>query len=33
MDAKTPAGFDRRAFLTAGVAAGVIGGGLVLGIR
>ena len=33
MTIKTPAGFDRRTFLTAGVAAGVIGGGLVLGIR
>ena len=31
MDKST--GFDRRTFLTAGVAAGVIGGGLVLGIR
>jgi isoquinoline 1-oxidoreductase beta subunit len=33
MDNKSSAGFDRRTFLTAGVAAGVIGGGLVLGIR
>jgi isoquinoline 1-oxidoreductase beta subunit len=33
MDNKSSAGFDRRSFLTAGVAAGVIGGGLVLGIR
>ena len=33
MDDKSSAGFDRRTFLTAGVAAGVIGGGLVLGIR
>jgi isoquinoline 1-oxidoreductase beta subunit len=33
MNDKSPAGFDRRTFLTAGVAAGVIGGGLVLGIR
>jgi isoquinoline 1-oxidoreductase beta subunit len=33
MDTKSSAGFDRRTFLTAGVAAGVIGGGLVLGIR
>jgi isoquinoline 1-oxidoreductase beta subunit len=33
MNDKSPAGFDRRTFLTAGVAAGVVGGGLVLGIR
>ena len=33
MKDQSPAGFDRRTFLTAGVAAGVIGGGLVLGIR
>ena len=33
MNTKSPAGFDRRTFLTAGVAAGVVGGGLVLGIR
>ena len=33
MNDKSQAGFDRRTFLTAGVAAGVIGGGLVLGIR
>src|SRR4029453_3300785 len=33
MDTKSSAGFDRRTFLTAGVAAGVVGGGLVLGIR
>jgi hypothetical protein len=33
MTGKSPAGFDRRTFLTAGVAAGVGGGGLVLGIR
>src|SRR5688572_26341553 len=33
MDTKSSAGFDRRTFLTVGVAAGVVGGGLVLGIR
>ena len=33
MNDKSPAGFDRRTFLTAGIAAGVVGGGLVLGIR
>ena len=33
MDNKSSAGFDRRTFLTAGVALGVVGGGLVLGIR
>src|SRR6187455_1342009 len=33
MNDQSPAGFDRRTFLTAGIAAGVIGGGLVLGIR
>jgi len=33
MDTKSSAGFDRRTFLTAAVASGVIGGGLVLGIR
>jgi isoquinoline 1-oxidoreductase beta subunit len=33
MAGKSPAGFDRRTFLTAGVAAGVVGSGLVLGIR
>jgi isoquinoline 1-oxidoreductase subunit beta len=33
MNDKSPSGFDRRTFLTAGVAAGVVGGGLVLGIR
>jgi isoquinoline 1-oxidoreductase beta subunit len=33
MDNKSSAGFDRRTFLTAGAAAGVIGGGLILGIR
>ena len=33
MDTKSSAGFDRRTFLTAGVAVGVVGGGLVLGIR
>jgi isoquinoline 1-oxidoreductase beta subunit len=33
MDTKSSAGFDRRTFLTAGVAAGVVGAGLVLGIR
>jgi isoquinoline 1-oxidoreductase beta subunit len=33
MNDKSPTGLDRRTFLTAGVAAGVIGGGLVLGIR
>ncbi|HEV7608794.1 MAG TPA: hypothetical protein VGO61_15740 [Steroidobacteraceae bacterium] len=33
MNGKSAAGFDRRTFITAGVAAGVIGGGLVLGIR
>jgi isoquinoline 1-oxidoreductase beta subunit len=33
MNDKSPSGIDRRTFLTAGVAAGVVGGGLVLGIR
>jgi isoquinoline 1-oxidoreductase beta subunit len=33
MNDQSPAGFDRRTFLTAGIAAGVIGGGLVLGVR
>jgi isoquinoline 1-oxidoreductase beta subunit len=33
MNDPTPTGFDRRTFLTAGVAAGVLGGGLVFGIR
>ena len=33
MDTKSSSGFDRRTFLTAGVAVGVVGGGLVLGIR
>src|SRR6185295_3517941 len=33
MKDQSPAGLDRRTFLTAGVAAGVVGGGLVLGIR
>jgi len=33
MATKTAATFDRRTFITAGAAAGVIGGGLVLGIR
>jgi len=33
MDTKSSAGFDRRTFLTAAVSAGVVGGGLVLGIR
>src|SRR6187402_150662 len=33
MNDQSPAGFDRRTFLAAGIAAGVIGGGLVLGIR
>ncbi len=33
MDTKTSTGFDRRTFLGATVAVGVIGGGLVLGIR
>ena len=33
MNDQSPAGLDRRTFLTAGIAAGVIGGGLVLGIR
>jgi len=33
MNDQSSAGFDRRTFLTAGIAAGVIGGGLVLGIR
>ncbi len=33
MTDKSPTGLDRRTFLTATVAAGVIGGGLVLGIR
>jgi isoquinoline 1-oxidoreductase beta subunit len=33
MDNKSSAGFNRRTFLAAGAAAGVIGGGLVLGIR
>ncbi|MEO8018043.1 MAG: xanthine dehydrogenase family protein molybdopterin-binding subunit [Pseudomonadota bacterium] len=33
MTDQSPTGFDRRTFLTAGIAAGVIGGGLVLGIR
>jgi isoquinoline 1-oxidoreductase subunit beta len=33
MNDKPSTGFDRRTFLTAGVAAGVVGGGLVLGIR
>jgi isoquinoline 1-oxidoreductase beta subunit len=33
MNDKSPSGFDRRTFLTAGAAAGLVGGGLVLGIR
>jgi isoquinoline 1-oxidoreductase beta subunit len=33
MDTKSSSGFDRRTFLAAGAAVGVIGGGLVLGIR
>jgi isoquinoline 1-oxidoreductase beta subunit len=33
MDSKSSTGFDRRTFLAAGVAASVVGGGLVLGIR
>jgi len=33
MNDQQPAGFDRRTFLTGGIAVGVIGGGLVLGIR
>ncbi len=33
MDTKSSAGLNRRTFLTAGVAVGVVGGGLVLGIR
>src|SRR5688572_27204878 len=33
MDTKSSSGFDRRTFLTAAVATGVVGGGLVLGIR
>jgi isoquinoline 1-oxidoreductase beta subunit len=33
MDNKSSAGFDRRTFIAGGVAVGVVGGGLVLGIR
>jgi isoquinoline 1-oxidoreductase beta subunit len=33
MNNKSSAGFDRRTFIAGGVAVGVIGGGLVLGIR
>src|SRR5262245_57627166 len=32
-NAKTPPALDRRTFLTAGIATGVLGGGLVLGMR
>jgi isoquinoline 1-oxidoreductase beta subunit len=33
MNEKSPSGLDRRTFLTAGIATGVIGGGLYLGMR